>query len=77
MNPCENSYMRLGERKAPKYITWSPENRSQLIRVLPPPANTAELSSARPIHGQPYIAFALLIHAGLDGINNNLKAAGR
>jgi glutamine synthetase len=76
MNPCENSYMRLGERKAPKYITWSPENRSQLIRV---PAATGkyrriELRSPDPM-ANPYIAFALLIHAGLDGINNNLKAA--
>ena len=75
MNPCVNSYMRLGERKAPKYITWSPENRSQLIRV---PAATGkyrriELRSPDPM-ANPYIAFALLIHAGLDGINNNLKA---
>ena len=75
MNPCVNSYMRLGERKAPKYITWSPENRSQLIRV---PAATGkyrriELRSPDPM-ANPYIAFALLIHAGLDGINNKLKA---
>ena len=76
LNPCVNSYMRFGERKAPKYITWSPENRSQLIRV---PAATGkyrriELRSPDPM-ANPYIAFALLIHAGLDGINNNLKAA--
>ena len=33
LNPTEDSYKRLGEKKAPKYITWSPENRSQLIRI--------------------------------------------
>ena len=33
LNPSEESYARLGEKKAPKYITWSPENRSQLIRI--------------------------------------------
>ena len=75
LNPSVNSYMRLGEKKAPKYITWSPENRSQLIRV---PAATGkyrriELRSPDPM-ANPYIAFALLIHAGLDGINRNLKA---
>ena len=69
LNPCEASYKRLGERKAPKYITWSPENRSQLIRI--PAAKgeyrRMELRSPDPT-ANPYLAFALLIHAGLDGI---------
>lgn len=35
----------------------------------PPPANTEELSSARRTpHATPYLAFALLIYAGLDGV---------
>ena len=33
LNPTEESYLRLGEKKAPRYVTWSPENRSQLIRI--------------------------------------------
>ena len=33
LNPCEESYRRLGHDKAPRYVTWSDENRSQLIRV--------------------------------------------
>ena len=33
MNPCEESYDRLGHDKAPLYVTWSAENRSQLIRI--------------------------------------------
>ena len=72
-NPCEQSYERLGKNKAPGYITWSSENRSQLIRI--PAADTehrrAELRSADPA-ANPYLAFALLIFAGLDGIAKKL-----
>lgn len=74
LNPCKDSYLRLGEKKAPKYITWSPENRSQLIRI--PAAHgeyrRIELRSPDPMTN-PYIAYTLLINAGLDGIRRNLK----
>ena len=33
LNPTEASYRRLGQNKAPKYISWSHENRSQLVRI--------------------------------------------
>lgn len=73
LNPTEDSYKRLGEKKAPKYITWSPENRSQLIRI--PAAKgeyrRIELRSPDPT-ANPYIAYALLIMAGLDGIEREL-----
>lgn len=75
LNPTEDSYKRLGEKKAPKYITWSPENRSQLIRI--PAAKgeyrRIELRSPDPT-ANPYIAYALLITAGLDGIEHELIA---
>ena len=75
LNPTEQSYKRLGEKKAPKYITWSPENRSQLIRV--PAAKgeykRIELRSPDPTVN-PYIAYALLIYAGLDGIEKGLQS---
>ena len=71
LNPMEESYKRLGEKKAPRYITWSPENRSQLIRI--PAAEgeykRIELRSPDPM-ANPYLAYALLIYAGLDGIIN-------
>lgn len=74
LNPTKASYRRLGEKKAPRYITWSPENRSQLIRI--PAAKgeykRIELRSPDPT-ANPYLAYALLIHAGLDGIHQNLK----
>lgn len=73
LNPCQASYRRLGEKKAPRYVTWSPQNRSQLIRI--PAAQgeyrRMELRSPDPT-ANPYIAYALLIRAGLDGIRKGL-----
>lgn len=74
LNSCDESYRRLGEKKAPKYVTWSHQNRSQLIRI--PAAEgeyrRMELRSPDPM-ANPYIAFALLIYAGLDGIEKNMQ----
>ncbi len=75
LNPSQDSYKRLGEMKAPKFITWSKENRSQLVRC--PAAfgqfKRIELRSPDPT-ANPYLAFAVLIHSALDGIENNLSA---
>lgn len=73
LNPSAESYGRLGQDKAPGYITWSAENRSQLIRVpfAKDEYRRAELRSADPT-ANPYLAFALLIYAALDGIRNKL-----
>ncbi|HHT28186.1 MAG TPA: glutamine synthetase [Firmicutes bacterium] len=73
LNPCEQSYERLGSSKAPRYVSWSSENRSQLVRI-PAAAGEyrrAELRSPDPT-ANPYLAFALLINAGLHGIKNRL-----
>ena len=74
LNPSEKSYKRLGFSKAPRYISWSAENRSQLIRI--PAANgeykRAELRSPDP-SANPYLAFALLIYAGIYGVQNRIK----
>lgn len=74
LNPSKQSFHRLGFNKAPNYISWSSENRSQLIRI---PAATgeyrrAELRSPDPM-ANPYIAYTLLIYAGLYGIQNKLE----
>lgn len=69
LNTTPASYQRFGSYKAPRYISWSSENRSQLIRI--PAASgeyrRAELRSPDP-SCNPYLAFALLIYAGLDGV---------
>ena len=73
LNPTENSYKRFGQSKAPGYISWSSENRSQLVRI--PAAvgeyRRAELRSPDPT-ANPYLAFALMIYAGLYGLQNKL-----
>lgn len=71
LNPAESSYQRFGQSKAPGYISWSRENRSHLIRI-PAAAGEycrAELRSPDPA-ANPYLAFALIIYAGLYGINH-------
>lgn len=74
LNPSEESYMRMGKDKAPNFISWSSGNRSQLVRI--PAASgeyrRAELRSPDP-GANPYLAFALLIYAGLYGIKNKLE----
>lgn len=75
LNTIPESYDRLGSNKAPKFICWGKQNRSALIRV---PASKdderLEVRSADP-ECNPYLAFTLLIHAGIDGIKNNLIPA--
>ena len=74
LNPLESSYPRFGNNKAPRYISWSSENRSQLVRV--PAAvgeyKRAELRSPDPA-ANTYLAFALMIYASLYGIQNKLE----
>ncbi len=72
-NPSAASYERLGQMKAPRHVSWSAENRSQLIRV--PAAygqyRRAELRSPDPM-ANPYIAFTLIIRACMFGIKNSV-----
>jgi len=74
-NPLVNSYKRLVPGyEAPVYIAWSKCNRSALIRI---PASRGastrvELRSPDP-SCNPYLAFAAMLEAGLDGIKNKLE----
>ncbi len=73
LNPVEASYERLGQMKAPRYVSWSGENRSQLVRV-PAAAEEycrAELRSPDPL-ANPYLAFTLIIRAALRGIRDGM-----
>lgn len=73
-NPLVNSYKRLVPGyEAPCYIAWSAQNRSPLIRI---PASRGlstriELRSVDPA-ANPYLALAVLLEAGLDGIRSGL-----
>ena len=72
-NPVPNSYTRLGANEAPQYVSWSRQNRSQLVRI--PSANgdfcRVELRSPDPA-GNPYLVIGLILAAGLDGITRRL-----
>ena len=74
LNSTESSYRRFGSNKAPKYISWSSENRSQLVRI--PAAigeyRRVELRSPDP-SANTYLVFALVIYAVLDGIEHKLE----
>lgn len=75
-NPTVNSYKRLVPGyEAPCYVAWSARNRSPLIRI---PASRGmstriEVRSVDP-SANPYLAMAVLLAAGLDGIKNKLTA---
>lgn len=75
-NPTVNSYKRLVPGyEAPVYVAWAGSNRSPLIRV---PASRGmgtrlELRSVDPT-ANPYLALAVLLEAGLDGIINKIEA---
>jgi len=74
-NPLINSYKRLVPGyEAPMYIAWSASNRSPLIRI---PASRGastriELRSPDPACN-PYLALAVTLMAGLDGIKNKIE----
>ena len=78
-NQWVNSYKRLLPGfEAPVYITWARRNRSDLIRI-------PEYKPGREVHTRieyrspdsacnPYLAFAVMLAAGLDGIENERPA---
>jgi len=72
LNPLANSYDRLGEFEAPKYVSWAHQNRSQLVRIPAAIGEKVRMELRSPDPSlNPYLAFALVLAAGLDGIENN------
>ena len=73
LNPLDSSYARLGREKAPDRVSWSPNNRSQLIRIPAAAAPYQRMELRSPdASANPYLAFALVMRAGLDGILRHL-----
>ncbi len=69
LNPIENSYARLGAFEAPRYISWSHQNRSQLIRIPAASREKMRMELRSPDSAMnPYIGFTLLLAAGFEGI---------
>ena len=73
-NPIVNSYKRIVPGyEAPVYITWSAKNRSSLIRIPATRGQGTRIELRCPDPScNPYLAFALMLRAGLDGIKNKI-----
>jgi glutamine synthetase len=75
-NPLVNSYKRLvAGYEAPVYVAWSASNRSALIRI---PASRGlgtrtEVRCPDPTCN-PYLALAMMLNSGLEGVKNKLQA---
>ena len=74
-NPTVNSYKRLTPGfEAPVYVAWSGSNRSPMVRVPASRGNSTrlELRSVDPT-ANPYLAFAVILAAGLDGVAGEME----
>ena len=76
LNPLRESYDRLAWHGAPREIAWTREQRNQLVRVPEPTEHGAylKLRSPDPSCNQ-YLALALILSAGLEGIEQGLALA--
>ncbi len=74
LNCRRDSYSRFGMSEAPKYITWSAQNNSRLLRVPEVNGKRNHFILRSPDSCiNPYLASAMVIQAGIAGVNNNEK----
>ncbi len=74
LNCRSDSYARFGLSEAPKYITWSAQNRSRLLRVPEVNGQRSCFVLRSPDSAiNPYMAAAMVIQAGLAGVRNSEK----
>lgn len=74
-NPTVNSYKRLVPGyEAPVYVAWSARNRSPLIRIPAKRGASTRIELRNPDPScNPYLAIAVALKAGLDGIKNKIQ----
>ncbi|MFD0958935.1 type I glutamate--ammonia ligase [Paenibacillus chungangensis] len=74
-NPTVNSYKRLVPGyEAPCYVAWSASNRSPMIRIPASRGLSTRVEVRNPDPAaNPYLALAVMLKAGLDGIKNKLS----
>lgn len=75
LNPSNESYLRLGDHNAPAYVSWAAENYGQLIRVPETTGGRQDMIELRSPDScaNPYIAYTLLLMAGLEGVEKSRK----
>lgn len=73
-NPIVNSYKRLViGYEAPVYIAWASKNRSPLVRIPAKRGSSTRIELRSPDPScNPYLAFAVMLKAGLDGIKHKM-----
>ncbi|UCD14193.1 MAG: type I glutamate--ammonia ligase [Thermoplasmatales archaeon] len=75
LNPTVNSYKRLVPGfEAPNYISWANQNRSALIRIPSKRGESTRCELRNPdLSGNPYLQFAVMLAAGLRGVEEKLQ----
>ncbi len=72
-NPLPGSYRRFGSYEAPLAVSWSCENRSQLIRVPAAHGSDCRMEVRSPDPAcNPSLTVALLLEAGMEGVCQGL-----
>lgn len=75
-NPLVNSYKRIGSGfHAPRDIVWSTKNQNVLLRLYSRPGEDTKIEIRYPDSAaNPYLAIALCIQAGMDGLEKEISA---
>lgn len=72
LNPTESSYARLGNNTAPDRVDWSSRGESELMYIENFRGRTRVELRSPDAGSNPYLVYALLIYAGLEGIEKKL-----
>ncbi|MCR4591241.1 MAG: glutamine synthetase family protein [Lachnospiraceae bacterium] len=73
LNPTDGSYARLGNNTAPDKVNWSSARESEMMHIETYKGRTRVELRSPDASGNPYLVYALLIRAGLQGIKNRTE----
>ena len=73
LNPTEGSYARLGNNTAPDRVNWSSRGESEMMYIGTCRGQTRVELRSPDAGSNPYLVYALLINAGLYGIESRLS----